>query len=241
MTQVFLKLSPDYIKEPHPIDIVNVEAMMLWPDDARQRARYMALAGLEIMRTRPGEIFSHEDLLKAIDVAILAPAREDIKAVWDKRNFQGMVAGLVLYRAVEFSQLNKKPVPLGKIYELVVNGFKTERFKPLRIRLEAQTIKNDIWPRFRSVAHLWAASCFYIFPDKLEEQEHSLDLGRPFVCPQSELGRFLGISDSFWKEGKTLKADRASGPMLKEGESVRTQAGFEPPEIKVGFLPKSSN
>jgi hypothetical protein len=240
MTQVHLNLSPDCIDKPTMSDIAGIEAMMLWPDDANQRRRLVDLANLEIMASR-AEDYSQERLVEALRVAIRTPCREDIKPSWDKRLSQGLVAGMILYSAVQFSQLKKKPIPLTVINKFVVDAFKTERLKPLRIRLEPQTIKNNIWPRFRSVAHLWAASCWYIFPDKPEEPERTLDLNRPFVCPRSELGRFLGVSNSFCKQGEELRARRATSPILRKGESIHAPAEVEPPEIEVRFFPHASH
>ena len=83
------------------------------------------------------------------------------------------------------------------------------------LRVSVKTFQNQIWPTFRCVAHLWAASY------KAMAFE-----GQRFPCDVTKLRQFLADAEAYRLKGKGLRTKHSPSTILNPDETMKLPAGF---------------
>jgi hypothetical protein len=89
--------------------------------------------------------------------------------------------------------------------------------------------KFDWWPRFKPVAHLWAAYCLIWRPDGLQGEA-------PFPCKIARLPDFLAVAGHVLSECGAARAQQASLPILDETKAWRPPSEMWLPAGSVKFV-----
>ena len=89
------------------------------------------------------------------------------------------------------------------------------------IALSRKTIDNTIWPRFRCVAHLWAAYLWGAAPGD-----------RTFPCRLDRLADSLTVAEWFRAEGEGFRPKGSDRTVLSAAESWRMPDGLLAVSVK---------
>lgn len=217
-----LPLRPDWQTNPNARDAGLVAVWMLWPDDQVQRDKAAHSFDIELAIRNP-DMPSSETATEAGIFVDLVRAIPSIEAQYGEeiRNgfLRGMISGAILLRSVRDA---------GQCAQVTLATYKAEiaeRFCALDSsehgpvdgvtrRMSVKTIDNDVWPRFRSVSHLWAA---YLSAE--------YGIGQNVIpCQPERLSQFLARADLLRMRGESIRP-RNSGPVLRRYEAVRIPAG----------------
>jgi hypothetical protein len=80
-------------------------------------------------------------------------------------------------------------------------------FEDFGYGVSRKMIENEIWPRFRSVAHLWGAVVYC--------------RSAAFPCRQDELERFLHIAEFMRSDGEAWRPKQSGRTLLTPGKTWR--------------------
>jgi hypothetical protein len=215
---IALPIDQSSIDNPRRIDVGRIAEVMLWPCDEETRAKAMLVEQclwdrslLEQGQLLPSEIAA---LAKA---GIDAPAAADMAKANAKVFVNGYVAGLILHNAVSAAEKHPKDAAIQATVKRISESF------GLEWRLRPQTINNHIWPRYRPVAHLWAA---FVFSED--------DV---FPCRHPDLGTFLAKAEAYRELGENTRTRHSRSAVLRPGESAELPAGLRLPVVKLRFEP----
>jgi len=210
---------------PHrtQLDLAYLRGVMIWPDDPGQRAERMKTETADFlsasMAAKPAADYSSEDVQWPDLVSIAKdamPARTFTKQE-TVRIRHGMLAGQLLGGAVT----NDARAP-GR-WKLA--NLKDDTIAQIRnrddLRISRSTLENIILPRFKPVAHLWAASLYRTF----YEGDHE------FPCALDHLPDFLALAKFFGREGTRIKA-----PLRRESLLDCDKLWFIPDELDLAEL-----
>jgi hypothetical protein len=177
---------------------------MLWPDDESMRSRAMKVAIVEEGQglKRKG-LLSDVDISDLLDAAIVTERREDLLEATKQSLVQGLVAGVVLYRAIAHSEVDDDHGKIGLTVEIL-----SERVWP-KYRLKPKTITNQVLPRFKCVALFWAAFV-----------ASALKGEKTFPCSILDLPLFLAYADKYREQGELTRTPHSPRMLLQPGESV---------------------
>jgi hypothetical protein len=139
----------------------KLPAVMLFPDDANARRQWVAAAALKLLKDRPRPeqnpdfpIITPPDVLEIISQT---PHPEELMSRVTDRIEQGRIAGNILNLVLSLSQFAPKHATVRKaIRVLGVHLVKQGKRAGLSLPASPSALKS-IWPRFKSVSHLWAA------------------------------------------------------------------------------------
>jgi hypothetical protein len=171
-----------------------LEATMLWPDNPERRERFLWAIHASTVR---GSIIDygkkHDHIrISTADLAEIsrtltgAPLLSEVIREAQRDRFRGEVAGTMLLELLARKHNGSRNIRLGSVKDLSIktlNGF--EAFK-----LTLWDINNEIWPRYRTVSHLWAAKASI---------EMTAEGRRPYL-----LDDFLKIAEHFRVDGENL-------------------------------------
>lgn len=218
MPRLEIPLSFNALIAPQVSDMIEVEAMMLWPKDkaARDRAIRSATA-LHVKNVLDYKSINSEEEWKSIAELLQGADPIDnihsIVRAKDSPFVRGVVAGQIVRMVIGNDiRAKKAEMPIGEAVKALSKIFNGQ------FRLLPQTIENVVWPVFRPVAHLWAAYLERIFID----QEDPV-----FPC------RGAGMRDLFFKAevfrgvGERLTLHRSPTPLLRSHETTRFPAYIE--------------
>ncbi len=201
----------------------NVLAVMLWPAHADAARREQALsdwqaefARRELDRRMPEvrALFGPEVALPLDLVATLLSASGAPSMAEETRTRapRGLLVGRLVLDML-------KGVALGQPRSM--SGAMADLAKQLKAhpsyKVSASTFANNLWPSYRDVACLYAAS---------------LLAGGPFPCRLAALGDFLAVADALRKIGETV-ALRDGGKLIRQNAHWRI-----PPTIKLPKAPE---
>jgi hypothetical protein len=191
MSAPILDLRPDCLENPTRFDLVPVECVMLLLDQGAHDAA-MAL----ILQAKP--INQLQDQMKGTPFG------------------NGVKAGKYLLDVIGMNQLSGQVSAKKLAPNAVCWGF-----EPYFGETTYGSFLTHIWPRYRSVAHFWAAWLYL-----------GAETSNPaFPCTYVDLPRFLGLSEGFRLLGHRTRAFRAPNPVLpNEAEMVKVPIlqGFSP-------------
>lgn len=128
-----------------------------------------------------------------------------------KALYHGIATGLTLAGVLHRRDTGHPRAQVGAVMELVAKRLAgVGDFK-----LTVKTMNNAVWPRYRSVAHLWAA---YV-------QAALVNRDPIFPCRLDRLADFLHVAEWFRAEGEGWRPKQSDRPVLDTAESWRLQKG----------------
>ncbi len=203
-----LMLTADCLVCPTPLDLSLVQAVMIWPDDpvARDRAERAATVALG---RQVAELLSRELLLELATMG--ASAIADINRDANDRLTHGVIAGTIL-RFIIHAAVRPQTMTMQEII-----GFQAKE-----LCMAPKTINNRSWPKWRCVAHFWAA-----FLQLQAENGPTY----PHPCRLDDFARFLGLAETFRELGERAQPRQSPRPVLRPGECVRLPSDLAVPRV----------
>jgi hypothetical protein len=197
--------------------LYHVEAVMLWPHDPDARARSLEVS---TMRDSLDRMKDADFTMTAAEVAEVAervwtlPTVQELQEEARGPTKHGLTAGMLLRWLISADQA-------GETMTLEDGAQRVERAMREH-RVGYKTVRNTAWPRYRDVAHLWAA--------------HSVlhDEGStPFPCQRGDLPRFLAIAEALRREGERIQLPRSTKRAQDAATTWRVPAGVTLPAARV--------
>ena len=165
--------------------------------------------------------------------ALTAPKLHEFRELTERASLHGLVVGKIL-QVIVVSDALGKPLSLkeaiGEKQDATRDTVASGIVKSLQEQrgLGEDNIKKIIWPRYRPIAHLWAA------------RTHRYErLGRErFPCPPDDLLAFLAEAEMFRKAGERhVPKYSHHGGLLKADEMWTLPLGFLVPEATLDLQP----
>lgn len=200
-----LEIQPECLCNPTRLDLVDIEAIMLWPNDPAARQLWWRAAALE-------EALPHVDDLP-IDAlrqyardAMTIPRVSELNRRNGKRIIHGQLLGTIVFEATYLSRHEPERAALYKV--------QADLCRRLRgtFQIQPQTMNNKDGPiaPMRPAAHMWAA---YMY--------RTIQGDSVFPCRLSEIGRFLATAEAIRHVAETRRAPKAKSAILREDETVK--------------------
>lgn len=179
---------------------------MLWPDDAAMRQKAIRSATMQAYRDllRQGRLPA-EVLPGFADLAVDATPPAQMQEAAKARFVEGLVTGVIVYSAIAGRDFDH---PHGGAMRRYIKAASKAVYPEWR--LMPGTINTHVLPRFRPVAHLWAA--WYC---EAREQDKPL-----FPCRTRDLPVFLARAEWFREAGESTRLPHAPTTVLRPGEAV---------------------
>lgn len=204
--------------------VAVIEGAMLWPgendEDEEQRRRALDRSEVEYCQDKELNEIDKAGLFARADAAYPLPALQP-HAV--KPYYHGMFAGNVLHNVLGLIACDPDNASLGNAIEMALLAF------PPGKQLSKATFNKTIWPKFRCVAHLWAA---YFSRSVFDDR-------RPFPCTLDDLPAFLADAEGYRVMGETRKTKQSRETILRAGEIIRLPEGLaiEPTDLHFEMEP----
>lgn len=205
------------LDSPSRLDLAAIEAVMLWPDDADMRRRWLRAAEIEAVRPHVARL-SHAALLHYTLTCDASPERlADLQVAAGKRQLEGMALGHRTLRAIagtgSFQAIDKAYSVMRSNTSLSAGA----------ARISVSQI-NKVLPRYRAVLHLWAAWDFMACTEG--------DL--TFPCAVGGLGEFLANADQLRRWGEETTPRHSDHTIVRPADPVEL-----PPELASRLPPPS--
>ena len=198
---------------------------MLWPGENDEDRRRQAFERSVVEIVRPG--FGALPETAGGDIFALADGAHPLPAIqaWAVKPFlHGVTAGNVLHNVLDLIACDPDNASLGKAIEMALLPAKQLSSSTFNCTISISTFNNTIWPKYRCVAHLWAA--FYartMFDNRCE-----------FPCAVGDLPAFLADAEDYRVLGESRKTKRSpKGEILVPGETILVRA--------LGDIPKKND
>lgn len=223
----YLDLREDCLARPARIDLAMIEARMLWPHHADMRKRYVNAVSIKLAAGNIDRVpFPTPTPIEVRELAesmLSAPRVEDFTDAGKRAYTHGLVAGNILFEAVGNRDTGCENTGLGDIKSALVARLGREQ------HLSQKTIDNVVWPRYRSVAHLWAAHLH-----RSKETENTA-----FPCRARDLPIFLALAEAYRRRGETIRSTAKSpSTVLRPGDAVMVPRALNLPEVALAFSTK---
>jgi len=181
---------------PTRFDLAKIEAVMLWPDDEAVRARMLNSVLVALAITASND-FTREGLVDLAKHAAVAAPMADIRKDAQERFPQGLYAGKILREAVGYNDINPDRARLGVVMDKATKQFTG------RSHTNSKILHNKIWPRYRRVAHFWAAHIHIALEDR-----------SGFPCQLADLLLFLAIAREYQRLGEAIRQPHSPTAVL---------------------------
>ncbi len=224
MTVEYLDLREDCLARPTRWDCAVIEARMLWPHDSDTRGRYLSAVSVKVAAAAidrvPISKPSPTEVRELAEAMLSAPRVEDFTKAGNKAKIHGVVAGKILYDAVGLHDTGRDNTGLSAIKSALVAHLGRGQ------HLSQKTIDNTVWPRYRSVAHFWAAY--------LHRSQETNNTALP--CRARDLSLFLAVAEVYRRRGETIRSSSKSPTtVLRPGEAVMIPLALALPEVELIF------
>ena len=217
----YLDLRDDCLAGPTRWDLAVVEAWMLWPHDPEIRKRCIgavsvklqvaAIDQIPLRKPTPTEVREYGEML------LTAPRIEDFTEAAKKCYFHGIVAGFLLIESTGGAGVDSRYKSLTDIKNALADRY---------ARLSPKTITNTVWPRYRPVAHFWAAHF-------LETKDPE---GWVFPCRMRDLALFLATAEAFRRRGEKIRSNlKSPTTVLRQGQAIMIPPALALPEVELTF------
>lgn len=223
----YLDLRADCLARAARIDLAIIEARMLWPHDADKRIRYVNAVSIKLaagnINRVPFPTPTPTEVRELAESMLSAPRVEDFTDAGKRAYTHGLVAGDILFEAVGYQDTGRENIGLGDIKSALVARLGREQ------HLSKKTIDNTVWPRYKPVAHLWAAHLH-----RSKETENTA-----FPCRARDLPIFLAVAEAYRRRGETIRSTaKAPSTVLCPGDAVMVPRAFKLPEVELNFSTK---
>lgn len=223
--------SPEHVATCAAIDFLYLWGLMCHPGDeaAQERLAEAIGAGHVLEIIREAENIFESVLVDSTITRWLAGAPDveatiisSAKAAAFAGTVSGFILGWVIFRRQRADL--RATASLTKAIRMVQDACTHGR------RQEGRTdnIRKHLWPRYRPVAHLWAALQVW----------NDIEYGDAALATPAGMSRFLMMAEWFRREGEALKPLRAGEEerILREDETwkVRSEVSAEWPTFEVG-------
>jgi hypothetical protein len=203
-SKMVLELKPECLTQPIRMDLVDIEAMMLWPKDPQARYLWFRAASLEEGLARIDDM--PVDLLRqyAKD-AMTIPRVAELNKQNARRMAYGLVAGWMIFDAAFYAMYEPERAALYKVQESI-----SEHLNKI-FQIRPQTMKNTDGQvmSLKPAAHLWAAHAYF-----------AVHGDRTFPCKLSDIGKFLSTAEAIREVAEANKAPKAKTTIMQPGETV---------------------
>ena len=219
-----LDIHQSAIDHPIRLDLAMIEAEMLWPHDdgARNRAIKAAFAQQYIAAAKAQDSMIDAESAEALHAA---PRLVNINEGAEVPFRHGIVAGRILLESVVAASIDYPTSPIPALKRQLAAAFRNDQ-------VSESSINNTIWPRYRSVSHLWAAY--------LERDYTGNDV--EFPCSYKQIGSFIALSEEFRRLGESLRLPKSpTTSILNAADMLRLPISIRLPELQLGFAPKPIN
>jgi hypothetical protein len=206
----FLPLDPDIATNPNRIHLAVIESWMLFPDDEAARLDAYKAGVIQFGHEIKRELLPPEILRELFDLSADAKPLRQLHGTILGPYQNGLMAGNTLIAALRGKAADGSPLKLGQIHDMLAQQFAKRRGNN-------SSFVHDIWKRYRSVAHLWAAHIQIAELEPLSEAD-----SRSFPCQTTDVIEFLWLSEQWREQGERTKtAPRSPKTILTPGEAVR--------------------
>ncbi len=221
-----LKLASDPLLNTTRLDLASFEAMMLFPDleYEREQACNAALVEFGIQDLNLKAAFTEEIL----DISAKTLPLSVIKELAKDRFIKGMIVGYVLHNQIGYIALGDYEKSKQVLIDEATRIFQ-KTGKGGYLRVTKSTFNNDIWPKFRCVAHFWAA-CVSV----------NLIEGYPcgaFPCRVDALPRFLADAEAYRLMGEATRPRQGTANILDQKETVKLPDWLHIAPSELNFQP----
>jgi hypothetical protein len=161
-----------------------------------------------------------------------SPSYEEIMACFEKAFREGSIAGEMLFLLRQMNDANLRGGPsINKVIHIFENCDTKESGKdnnPANRRFWKETV----WPKYKSVAHLWAA--YFLWMENKCPDEYSLDSDKGLIV-------FLNVAEKFRKFITSFLPHGCKEPLISDDETWLPPQNLPPsffPEIELPKLTK---
>jgi hypothetical protein len=198
---------------PSRLDLAAIEVQMAWPNDlVWQKRAYTAIVA-EHMKQHLDEMPS-ADYRAFYCLATEASPLADVRKEWSEKFKRASLVGHFLTDLLGCISLHIDDVTMANLIERVIKPYRMKKDGG-ELRISLKTFQNQIWPEFRCVAHLWAASL------KAIENE-----GQPFPCHLTKLREFLADAEAFRRLGESSRTKQSPSTVLEPDETFKLPPGL---------------
>ena len=217
-----LELSSGCLEMPTQLDVLTLEAHMIFPNDPVARKNARITTGFEFAN-RQSEILPDDFFRDLFPLAVDAMPLKMLQQSALTPFKRGFIAGMMLTQAIASATASRK----SKHNSL------TATIKDLSDHFQGhspKTINSVVWPEFKKVSHYWAAYIAEAFSESTRN--------RPFPCTIEKLPAFLAIAEEFRRLGETTHTWKSPEPtILRPGECVLLPSDFNLPNVNLVFSP----
>jgi hypothetical protein len=211
------------------LDFMHLWGLMCHPGDeaAQDKLAHAIAAGnaLDNIR-RIKEVF--DDLLVDSDLTLWLAGAPDAKttiiASAENAAFGGTISGVILGWVIFRGQREdtRATASLGSAFRMIQEACAKGWWRGGSI----SNIKQNIWPTYRPVAHLWAA--LHIWND--------MECGTDVLITPSGMYHFLMMAEWLRRAGETFKPANADAPVLDATDTwkIRPEVSAEWPPFELG-------
>jgi|GEM_PF-3731183 len=213
-----LEIAQSAIDDPARMDAAKIEVEMLWPHDdaARNRGLIAAAAQQYIDDAKSQNLVIDAD--SAADL-LAVPRIVDVREAAIAAHRHGVVAGTILWESVASASSGEARSPIPVVKQRLAKYFGKKQ-------ISQSNINNYILPRYRPVAHLWAARI----------QRVNAGIDNLFPCSFKDIGNFLAMAEEFRKMGEILKLPHSPmSSILRPAETLSLPEGLILPKIRLEF------
>ncbi len=216
MTTPVLAITPFALIDPHKVQLAPVAATMLWPEDAvAAKAWTDACLLAHAFEEQNLDQFDAEVLRYLVRLlATRPPTLQELTPEAEIRIIDGVAAGIELLNGLGDALRGHGSSGSNNATRQRLSAFMSNADRPLvRGKRIVRTVRhfNEMSPKFRPVAHLWAA---YVWSS--DEGEDT------FPCQPHATGDFLRLAEDLRELAERHKSSpKARGPIMKPGIGVR--------------------
>lgn len=210
---------------------------MLWPDDIRSRSLYMTLclSKIHVLLLRSeNEAQAHmafSSILKRYyggwqqfynNLNILY-SRLSGKGSILERAQQGILVGKVFLLALSNSESGDKTMSLRKASGIVSKALHDPSIDEDFPKPSQSVFMKRYWPRFRPVAHFWAATDYFVMPE-IQDSIIRLDQAEPLPEWQGSIKPgwrgIVDFAEFYLKKAEAVKRYKTHKPLLDREQAM---------------------
>lgn len=194
-----------------------LESIMLFPDRADMRERSIEATTVEAA-IEIAEVMNLDLPPDTVRVIRAAPRLHEFEREVKLRYCQGLMIGEIVIRVLCDPREKLMSAIAAAVTEFPYVAARIDRQKP-------RNMLTNVWPRFRSVAHLWGAH---------RVMKHwSID--RVFPCSLRELGTFLALVEGVRRAGQDRPLAGGNGPLIDPASAWQAAPELQLPPSPLQF------